>query len=154
MDFWTPPRFLKPGCLHFLAEALFCALLCPFVFFCALLRTCDCARLHSFALFCAHLRSFACFCVRPRLERPRLGTAEAKPQGSKKAFRGPLGGYLGTIYMPWAFGEHLLPSLNNPVLLFLGVFVSLIELVFWSVFYFFPSVLKRGSQGEENLCCL
>ena len=29
----------------------------------------------AFALFCAHLRSFARFCVRPRLERPRLGTA-------------------------------------------------------------------------------
>ena len=45
--------------------ALFCAL-------CALLRTCVCAQ----SLFCAHLRAFARFCVRPRLERPRLGTAD------------------------------------------------------------------------------
>ena len=34
----------------------------------ALLRTCVCAL----------LRAFACFCIRPRLERPRLGTAEQK----------------------------------------------------------------------------
>ena len=48
---------------NFYAEALFCALLRPF----ALLR------LRSFALF---LRAFACFCKRPRLQRPRLGTAD------------------------------------------------------------------------------
>ena len=30
----------------------------------------------AFALICALLRAFACFCIRPRLERPRLGTAE------------------------------------------------------------------------------
>ena len=64
--------------------ALVCALLLPFALFCALLRTCVCAllrpfadlRLHSFALNCALLRAFAFFCVRPRLERPRLGTSE------------------------------------------------------------------------------
>ena len=27
-------------------------------------------------LFCDHLRSFVCFCERPRLEQPRLGTAD------------------------------------------------------------------------------
>ena len=32
----------------------------------------------AFALFCAHLCAFACFCVRPRLERPRLGTEDLK----------------------------------------------------------------------------
>ena len=46
--------------------ALCCALLHSFALFCA----------PAFALFCALLRAFACFCVRPRLERPRLGTAE------------------------------------------------------------------------------
>ena len=40
--------------------------------FCALLRTCVCAL----------LRPFACFCVRLRLERPRLGTAERSQQPS------------------------------------------------------------------------
>ena len=40
-----------------------------FTFFCALLRTC----------FCAHLRSFACFCVRPRLEWPRVATSDQDP---------------------------------------------------------------------------
>ena len=39
--------------------------------FCALLQTC----------VCAHLRLFAWFCVRPRLERLRLGTAEI-PEGN------------------------------------------------------------------------
>ena len=36
------------------------------------------ARLRSlkFPLICALLRAFACFCVRPRLERPRLGTSD------------------------------------------------------------------------------
>ena len=45
----------------------------------ALLRPCapfaD-LRLRSLVLICAVLRAFVCFCVRPRLERPRLGTAE------------------------------------------------------------------------------
>ena len=40
--------------------------------FCALL--CSCVYTLS-ALICALLRAFACFCVRPRLKRPRLGTA-------------------------------------------------------------------------------
>ena len=38
------------------AEALFCALLHPFVLFCGLLRTCVCTLLRSFALLCSHLR--------------------------------------------------------------------------------------------------
>ena len=61
------------------AEALFCALLRTWV--CALLRSFADLCLRSFALICglvfalccALLRSFACFCVRPHLERPRLG---------------------------------------------------------------------------------
>ena len=57
---------------NFCAEELFCSLLHPF---CALLRSFADLRLRSFALICVILRSFACFCVRPRLERPRLGTA-------------------------------------------------------------------------------
>ena len=55
---------------NFYAEALFCTLLRPLALFCVHLR------LRSFALICALLRAFACFCVRPRLEWPRLGTAE------------------------------------------------------------------------------
>ena len=59
---------------NFYAEALFCALLqtrvCallrPFALSCTLLQTCVCA------LLCA----IACFCVRPRLQQPRLGTPE------------------------------------------------------------------------------
>ena len=52
----------------------------PFISFCTLLRSFAdlasvCALLRSFALICTLLRTFACFCVRPRLERPRLGTA-------------------------------------------------------------------------------
>ena len=66
----------KPGCLQFLRRS---ALLCSFAPFCALLRIRVCALLRT---FCALLRSFACFCVRPRLERPRLGTAEYWGQGS------------------------------------------------------------------------
>ena len=52
----------------FCAEALFCTLLRSSTLFCRLV----------FAIFCAHSRSraFACFCERPRLELPRLGTAE------------------------------------------------------------------------------
>ena len=61
----------------FYAEALFRALLRSFADL----------RLRSFALICALLRAFACFCVRPRLERQRLGTAEntriAKGEASK-----------------------------------------------------------------------
>ena len=45
-----------------------------FALFCALFRSFVLLRLRSFALL--RLRSFACFCVRPRLERPRLGTAD------------------------------------------------------------------------------
>ena len=33
-------------------------------------------ELYIFQIICALLRAFACFCVRPRLERLRLGTAE------------------------------------------------------------------------------
>ena len=47
------PGCFKPGCLQYL---LLCALLRPFVPFCALLRTCVCVLLRSFAFFCAHLR--------------------------------------------------------------------------------------------------
>ena len=43
--------------------------------FCTLLRSFADFRL-AFALFCAHLRAFACFCVRPRLQRPHLGTSD------------------------------------------------------------------------------
>ena len=56
--------------------ALFCALLRSFAPFCALLRSFADLRLRSFALICALLRAFACFCERPRIERPRLGTAD------------------------------------------------------------------------------
>ena len=55
--------------------------------FCALL-----VHALAFALFCALLRTFACFCVRPHLERPRLGTAECflygMWHGYKKVKRG------------------------------------------------------------------
>ena len=59
-------------------EALFCALLRSFAPFCPLLRSFApfCPLLRSLELICALLRAFACFCVRPRLERPRLGTAD------------------------------------------------------------------------------
>ena len=53
--------------------ALFCALLRSFALFCGLAF----APFKS-VLICTLLRSFACFCVRPRLERPRLGTADDK----------------------------------------------------------------------------
>ena len=53
--------------------ALFCTLLRSFALFCALL----------YALICALLRTFACFCVRPRLERPRLGTIERERKKKK-----------------------------------------------------------------------
>ena len=48
---------------NFHAEALFCTLLRPFALFCGLASH-------------APLRSFACFCVRPRLERLRLGISD------------------------------------------------------------------------------
>ena len=57
---------------NFYAEALFCAHLHPFADL----------RLSSFADICALLRTSACFCIRPRLERPRLGTAEQKRRSS------------------------------------------------------------------------
>ena len=57
------PSFTQMRCF-----ALFCALLSSFALFCGL----------AFAIICTYLRSsFACFCVRPRLERLRLGTPEA-----------------------------------------------------------------------------
>ena len=61
----------KPGCFKQLVDQLFAilrgsALLCSFAL----------SRLRSFALMCVILRTFACFCVRRRLEQPRLGTAE------------------------------------------------------------------------------
>ena len=52
---------------NFYAEVLF-----KFAPFCALLRTCVCVILRSFAL----LHSFACFCEQTRLERPHLGTSD------------------------------------------------------------------------------
>ena len=61
---------------NFCEEALFCTLLRLFALFCALLHSFADLRLHSFALICALLRAFACFCIRLRLERPRLGTAD------------------------------------------------------------------------------
>ena len=67
------PGYFKPGCLQFLrASALLhvvAPFLRPFAFFCELVFA-------FFALICALLRAFACFCVRLRLERPLLGTAE------------------------------------------------------------------------------
>ena len=82
------PGCFKPGCLQFLrccfafvpgqalstrpkfaifdAVALFCALVRPFALFWGL----------AFALIWVLLCAFACFCVRPRFERPRFGTAE------------------------------------------------------------------------------
>ena len=71
-EYWEFPNLVVLIVCKFHAEALFCALLRSFAPLCALLRTCVCARLRSFALFCVH----TCCCVRPRLERPRLGTAE------------------------------------------------------------------------------
>ena len=52
--------------------------------FCALLRSFANLRLRSFALFSFFLHAFACFCVRPRLERPRLGTAELSGMGDSQ----------------------------------------------------------------------
>ena len=54
----------------FCSFALFCALLRSLALFCALLRSVNCALLQT--CVCAHLRSFARFCVRPHLERPCL----------------------------------------------------------------------------------
>ena len=75
----SKPGCFKPGCLQFLHGS---ALLHSFAPFCALLRTCVCAL----------WRSFTRFCVQPRLERPRLGTAEPRalgdsPEHSFFAFR-------------------------------------------------------------------
>ena len=47
-----------------------------FALFCTLLRSFADLHSRSFALICTLLRAFTCFCVRPHLERPRLGTAE------------------------------------------------------------------------------
>ena len=76
------PVFALPGCQRMsvntllcdtlaLADLLrlFCALRRPFAPVCALLRTCVCALLCSFALFCVSLRPTA-------LERPCLGPAK------------------------------------------------------------------------------
>ena len=75
------PGCFKPGCLHFLRRN---ALWRSFVPFGALLRS---LRLPSFALICDLLRAFAGFCKRPRLARPRLGTAERVRQESGKSPR-------------------------------------------------------------------
>ena len=50
------------------------ALLRCFAPFCVLLHSFADLRLRS--IFFARSRSFACFCIRPHLERPRLGTVE------------------------------------------------------------------------------
>ena len=67
----------KPGRLQFLRGSV---LLYSFALFCLRLRSFAllCFEIRSFfvALICALLCAFACFCVRPRLERPRLGTAD------------------------------------------------------------------------------
>ena len=60
-----PARFKPAVVCKLYAEAPFCTLLRPFADL----------RLRSFALVSALLRTCACFCVRPRLERPFLGTA-------------------------------------------------------------------------------
>ena len=64
------PGCFKPGCLQFLRGS-------------ALLRSFADLRLRSLALICYLSRAFACFCVRPRLERPHLGTADCKSSGGK-----------------------------------------------------------------------
>ena len=78
--FKAPISFFCWGGGIFYAEALFCALLVPF---CTHVGSFVDLRLRSFALICALLRAFACFCVRPRLERPHLRTAELF-QGAEK----------------------------------------------------------------------
>ena len=80
-QFWYPFGCFRVSNLvvcKFYAEALFCALLRPFH-----LHSFTDLRLRSFALVCALLRAFACSCVRPRLERPRLGTAEFPKEGTQ-----------------------------------------------------------------------
>ena len=62
----------------------FCALLPPFVLFCAHLRS-FCALLCS--CVCALLRSFALICVRPRLEWLRLGTPTSLQKSMFSFFR-------------------------------------------------------------------
>ena len=64
------PGCCKPACLQFLRRS---ALLRSFAPFCALLRSFADLRLRSFARICA----LFCVGLRPRLERPRLGTAES-----------------------------------------------------------------------------
>ena len=56
----------RPVICNVCSFLLFSALLHPFALFCGL----------TFKLIFALLRAFACFCVRPRLEQPRLGTAD------------------------------------------------------------------------------
>ena len=61
---WEFPNLVVSNLVvcNFCAEALFCTLLRPFALFCRL--------------------AFVLFCVRPRLERPRLGAAESlNPRG-------------------------------------------------------------------------
>ena len=73
--------------------------------FCALLQTCVCALLRSFVLFCA------CFCVRPRLERPHLGTAEGHVQYVAR-FRWHFAAkLLGLLCKDW---QHFWPSMLLP----------------------------------------
>ena len=63
------------GCLQLLRGSGLLRSFAPFLH-CALLRSIADLCLHSFAPICALLCSFAHFCVRPHLERPRLGTAD------------------------------------------------------------------------------
>ena len=82
LQIWEFPNMVVSNLALLHSFALFCTLfgsfvdlrLCSF----ADLRFCSFADLclRSFALICALLRSFACFCVRLRLERPRLGFSE------------------------------------------------------------------------------
>ena len=68
--------------------ALFCALLRSFALVCGLTFALFCVNLRSFALICALLRAFARFCIRPRLERPRLGNANSKTGPSRRHLEG------------------------------------------------------------------
>ena len=63
---------------NFYAEVLFCTSLAP--------------SFANLAVICTHLRSlnlrsFACFCVRPRLERPRLGNCTKNPTATRNRNR-------------------------------------------------------------------
>ena len=83
---WNFPNLVVSNLVvcNFCAEAFFscpfaffcCISFCSFALFCALAFALFCALLRPVALFCTH---FASFCVRPRLERPRLGTPERGP---------------------------------------------------------------------------